>query len=245
MDDPKLRNGVSDFVNHILKYTLRLVKLDSGNQPVSIASGFMIPVGKKLRVISAGHTLGRMDRWVLEAAQAGETQTLCFLLTDIYVADELVKLPNGESIDVDLAWGEIDPDALMQQLRENGIMNPTNVDLPRYLGPLDEEPSTQEVYGFASWSQVELIEDNATLVRNAAYECFMEFVERDQVTDLYTFKLSREHQGHDYYRGASGAPIADPTGKIVSIVIRGCEAENLIYGTALSDYSELLTSESI
>ncbi len=124
-------------------------------------------------------------------------------------------------------------------------MNPTNIDLPRNLGPLDEEPSTQEVYGFASWSQVELIEDNATLFRNEAYECFMEFVERDQVTDLYTFKLSREHQGHDYYHGASGAPIADPTGKIVSIVIRGCEAGNLIYGTALSDYSEFLTSESI
>lgn len=245
MDDPNLQKGVTDFVNHMLEYTLRLVKLDErGLQPEGVASGFMVQVGKKLRVVSAGHALGTMERWYLEATQASETETLCFSLTNIHVVDKVVKLPNGETIDVDLAWGEIDPDALNQQLIENGRKDLTNIEMPRYLGPLDEKPSTQEVYGFASWSQVGFIEDKTILYRDAAYEFAMEFVGRDEATNLYTFKLSRKHQGHEYYRGSSGSPIADPTGKIVSIVIRGNEAENVIYGTALSDHSRIFTLES-
>ena len=108
MDDPNLQKIVADFVNHMLKYTLRLVNLDKkGQQPERAASGFMVQVGKKLRVVSAGHALGTMERWVLEATQASETETLCFSLTNIHVVDKVVKLPNGETIDVDLAWGEI------------------------------------------------------------------------------------------------------------------------------------------
>lgn len=245
MDDPNLQKGVTDFVNHMLEYTLRLVKLDErGLQPEGVASGFMVQVEKKLRVVSAGHTLRTMERWYLETTQASETEILCFSLTNIHVVDKVVKLPNGETIDVDLAWGEIDPDALNQQLIENGRKDLTNIEMPRYLGPLDEEPSTQEVYGFASWSQVGFIEDKTILYRDAAYEFSMEFVGRDEATNLYTFKLSRKHQGHDYYRGSSGSPIADPTGKIVSIVICGSETDNAIYGTALSDYSRIFTSES-
>ena len=137
------------------------------------------------------------------------------------------------------------PDVISQQLTEDGRIDPTKIEMPRYLGPLDEEPSTQEAYGFASWSQVEFIEDKAALIRDAAYECFMEFVGSDKDKNLYTFRLSRKHQGHDYYFGASGSPIADSTGKIVSIVIGGSEAENAIYGTALSDYSRIFTSESL
>ena len=246
MDDPNLQKRVTDFVNHMLNYTLRLVNLDKkGQQPERVASGFMVQVGKKLRVVSAGHALGTMERWVLEATQASETETLCFSLTNIHVVDKVVKLPNGETIDVDLAWGEIDLDVISQQLTEDGRMDPTKIEMPLYLGPLDEEPSTQEAYGFASWSrQVVFIEDRATLIRNAAYEYFMEFVRRDKATNLYTFRLSRKHQGNDYYYGASGSPIADSTGKIVSIVIGGSKAEDAIYGTALSDYSRIFTSES-
>ena len=245
MDDPNLQKRVTDFVNHMLNYTLRLVNLDKkGQQPERVASGFMVQVEKKLRVVSAGHTLGTMERWVLEATQASETETLCFSLTNIHFVDKVVKLPNGETIDIDLAWGEIDLDFISQQLTEDGRMDPTKIEMPLYLGPLDEEPSTQKAYGFASWSQVEFIEDKGVLVRDAAYECFMEFVGRDKATNLYTFRLSRKHQGHDYYFGASGSPIADSTGKIVSIVISGSEAENTIYGTPLSDYSRIFTSES-
>lgn len=57
---------------------------------------------------------------------------------------------------------------------------------------------------------------------------------------LYVFKLARLHQGHPYYQGASGAPIAGPDGTIVSMVLQGCEKTNEIYGLPLAQYTRLL-----
>ena len=245
MDDQNQQQAVQSFVNHMLKYTLRLVTLDERGKPLSgIAGGFMIEAGRDLRVVSAGHVLGRIEPWVIEVAQASSTETLCFSISKIQVGGRVARLPSGETIDVDLAWGAIDREAIYRQLSADGRMDPAQIDLPFYSGPLDAEPSTQEAYGFASWSRVEFLEDKRTLIREAAYECCMQFAGRDRATNLYTFRLAREHQGHGYYRGASGSPIADSTGKIVSIVTGGNEAENVIYGAALSAYSRIFDSES-
>ena len=58
---------------------------------------------------------------------------------------------------------------------------------------------------------------------------------------FYTFLLDRSHQGHDYYGGASGSPIVDPEGKIVSILLGSPEEPtDIIFGLLLKDYIHLL-----
>ena len=42
------------------------------------------------------------------------------------------------------------------------------------------------------------------------------------------FKNRIKRQGHEYYQGASGSPIADPEGAITSILIGGCEKTGLL-----------------
>lgn len=243
MTDAELHKRTTAFINHMLEYTLRLVRLDDvSKEPRGIASGFMIPVAGKLRVISAGHALGALGHWVVEATQASATETLCFTVMDIRVADKLVRLPTGEQIDIDLAWGDLDPAVLSKQLAAGDSTHLMPINTPTYVGPVGDGPSQHEAYGFASWSRVCLIEDRAALIREAAYEVYMEYAGRDSSTDLCIFKLSREHQGHDYYRGASGAPIADATGKIVSLVVGGSITESVVYGAPLCEYSSILTS---
>lgn len=53
---------------------------------------------------------------------------------------------------------------------------------------------------------------------------------------LYEFRLARPHQGRKYYKGSSGAPIADEEGLIVALVVGGEPDKDLIYGVPLARY---------
>jgi len=86
---------------------------------------------------------------------------------------------------------------------------------------------------------------NYWLERRPAYEIGMEFSGEHPSEAAYVFKLARPHQGHDYYEGASGAPIADPTGKIVSVVLGGNPDANVIYGAKLANYAGLIGEDSL
>ena len=102
---------------------------------------------------------------------------------------------------------------------------------------MDESPVADEAYGFAAFAEASFTEDRM-LRREAAYEIGMEFTGLDDESAVYKFKLARPHQGHEYYYGSSGAPIADPSGKIVSLVLGGCESRDEIFGLPLAKYQK-------
>ena len=68
----------------------------------------------------------------------------------------------------------------------------------------------------------------------------MRYSETDADTGLYKFELARKHQGHSYYKGASGAPIADPEGRIISMLVCGDEDEVFLYGVPLRKHAARL-----
>ncbi len=51
----------------------------------------------------------------------------------------------------------------------------------------------------------------------------MRIEQKKQDEHINYFKTARQIQEHEFYEGASGSPIADPTGKICSILIGGTE----------------------
>ena len=63
------------FVEHMLQHTSRLVCLDENNQPITVASGFLVKVGENYRVISAGHAIGNMMCAI--TIIAGDVFTIC------------------------------------------------------------------------------------------------------------------------------------------------------------------------
>jgi hypothetical protein len=71
--------------------------------------------------------------------------------------------------------------------------------------------------------------------RFPAYEIGMEFIGTDP-RGMYRFRLEGKHKGHDFYRGASGAPIADREGVIIALVANGDEAgDDIIQGVPFAD----------
>ena len=124
------------------------------------------------------------------------------------------------------------------------VLDDLRIELPAYQGPIHDEPKGNRAYAFASWSRTEFHPAKQTLIRDSACEAGMRYVGNDS-NGLYKFELSRKHQGHDYYKGSSGAPIADEEGKIVSIVLKGDEDDNIIYGFPISSLAEIIEQKGI
>ncbi len=130
---------------------------------------------------------------------------------------------------------------LQQEFQKDARLKGHKLEFSFYRGPLDQTPAlNDEPYTFAAWNRALIIPAGVTLVeRSASYETCMAYTGSNP-DGRYVFKLARAHQGHEYYRGASGAPIVSPEGVIVSMVLGGCEKKNEIYGLPLAKYTPLL-----
>jgi hypothetical protein len=230
--------AAQSFVNHMLTQTARLVRLASGETLKAIASGFWVPVGRKYRLISAGHAIGASPDWAVETIPVSASETLALSLKGVRTLT-IIK-PKCESGSLDIAWADIDPDELKADLQADPHWSQTTVELPLYIGPLDSLPTPGVSYGFAAWNRVELHPALATLRREASYELCLEYTGVDSASGLYRFRIARQHQGHDYYRGASGAPIADTEGRYVSMLVCGDPGENVLFGVPLAQHAAAL-----
>ncbi len=112
----------------------------------------------------------------------------------------------------DIAWATLDVD--FDVLRADS--KAASRRLPIYRGPLDALPTAEEIYTFAALNRDEWHLQAQAIVRETAYEAWMTY-EGEDVGGL-RFRLARNHQGHNYYYGASGAPVADRTGAIVGVL---------------------------
>ena len=82
--------------------------------------------------------------------------------------------------------------------------------------------------------------DISGLVAEGSFEIGMRYRSTRSKDDVYEFELDRPHQGHEYYYGASGSPIADETGQIVSLLLGGDPQENLLFGVPLARFNSVL-----
>jgi hypothetical protein len=149
--------------------------------------------------------------------------------------------PKWQAGSLDIAWADLHPEMLKVQLTAAPKLPRAPIELPLYEGPLNLVPQPAIPHGFAAWNRVELNPSVNQLLRESSYEVYMNYAGVDPDADLYRFELSRPHQGHEYYRGASGAPITDPQGRIVSMLICGDKKEGqVLYGVPLAAHAAKL-----
>lgn len=233
-------NVINDFVNHMLRYTVRLTEVNDKLDPSGgIASGVILRRNNSLYLLSAGHCFRSHGPWIIETDIQTREGTFSFTVPEVVLISEHNIEEPGNEKPLDVAWAELDMDAIRKQLATDKNIAEQSIIVPWYEGPIDENPVPTEAYGFASYSKTEYHEFSRILRREAIYEYGMKFI-RVNPDGLYEFRLSREHQGHSYYRGTSGSPIADPTGKIVSIVVGGSMERNLIFGFPISKIANLI-----
>jgi hypothetical protein len=234
-------------LNGLLSFELNLVRFsdEKCTEPCGLATGFIVQKGERHYLLSAGHAMSKPVQWYWETnvVSIERRDTLCipigpFTLLKSYVIDDEGEVAVA---DVDVAWCEFDPKRIEVELKRMGQPSEVSLDFPFYRGPLDQVPVLKtEPYSFAARSRGQLQQFGTLfLARDNAFETCMEYRGMSN-NGRYVFKLAEEHKGHDYYEGASGAPIAGPDGTIISMVLGGNDRTHVIYGLELSRFTPLL-----
>lgn len=245
-----------DVQSELLSLTCRLVRLSTDLEKVEgIASGFIYKKSESFILLSAGHVFknrekDKSDRWCLETNvfildENGEERRPLIPLNGV-LWFQTFALDTLETELIDIACVPLDIDALKSEAMKIASLRDKPIEFRCYQGPLDHEPIRDErLYSYVSWHSrentqyVERSPSDYLLVRKPTGELQMTYKGRTSDGKLYRFALAGDHKGDEYYKGASGSPIADPTGKIVSMLLDGNPSANLLYGLPMRDYTGL------
>ena len=220
------------------EWTVRLVGFDAQNHPIAgSGSGLLWHRGDKLTLLSVYHNFRKVHRFIDTGIRHGDG-TCLIPIGEPGSMDEstLVGERISEPRDTDFAWAHIDLDALKRSMPAT-LKGAT---VPVYRGTFEPPPSGDRAYGFAAWIGDWFHPRSQELGLRLAFELYMKFdgTQQDgEFAGFDRFLLARDHQGHDYYYGASGAPIADEQCQIVALVAGGDRTAGVIYGCPLQEFS--------
>jgi hypothetical protein len=199
--------GIRDFVEHLLDFTVRIIRLDNKGQFVAHRSGFLYqPDWTNCPfVLTAGHNCSR-DSLFIEGKSAPGARSLCY-------SAGVFEVHDIEGV-MDIAYSHLPIDGLGHEQTPSGVRIP----YVAYRGPFIQ-PTKREVYGFAVWNNYELVQQlsGLTLPEYSCNEWGMKYSHSDAWQHF--FKVSRDFQPDEFYEGASGSPICDPEGVVCSMLL--------------------------
>lgn len=206
----KEEKATKRFIDLMLKVTFRICHWNDEGELISRSSGFLYKKSEDspILVITAGHKTPPEGSFI-------ET-------THVY-KDETAAINAGkfnifhQKGNIDYAYSKLPLEVIENSLRPN-----MSFEFKVYQAPF-EKAVKDEAYGFAVRNNYEFVKmgDKFLVPTYLCHELYLELVSQDD--HINYFKPSRPIQEHEYYAGASGSPIADPSGKICSILIGGTE----------------------
>lgn len=235
-DDQEERAALQKLMTLLLRHTVVLVRTDAPGR----GSGFVIPWNGGVRIVTARHVIEKGE-WAVEALDSSRgTDAPPLTERDVWnipLADrETLRLrlrPDPASLnavkdDIAWAWFDVDRDALAADPKAKSWS------VPQYSGPLDAVATDGEVYAFAAANRDEVHDVARAVVREVSWEAYMTLTALD--ANGLILGLARDHQGHAFYRGASGAPVADRTGTIVGVLVGPGNGANELRAASLERF---------
>ena len=219
--------NIIKFIDFLTKVTVRISTFNEEGVLTGRSSGFLYQpeIDKIPLIITAGHKL----------PESGS-----FIETSIVKDGELLLINAGKfnifynNGDVDYAYCELPIEKYKQDIEKF-----LDVEFIAYKDKFINVMKN-EAYGFAvvnDYAEFVIRENGFQLPSYYCYEIGLELVKQDE--HINYFKPARNFQGHEYYQGASGSPIADPEGAITSILIGGCQETGLLKASRLYNISFL------
>ena len=220
--------NIIKFIDSLTKVTVRISTFNEAGILTGRASGFLYQpeIDKIPLIITAGHKL----------PESGS-----FIETSIVKDGELLLINAGKfnifynNDGVDYAYCELPIEKYIQDIEKY-----TDVEFIAYKDKFINVVK-DEVYGFAvvnDYAEFVKRENGFNLPSYCCYEIYLELVKQDE--HINYFKPARNFQGHEYYQGASGSPIANPEGAITSILIGGCQETGLLKAFRLDNVESFI-----
>lgn len=213
--------GLRALLGMAMKASAVLVRTDRDGR----GSGLFAPLERGLTLLGCSHVLGSGE-WAVEIPSVTPPATSERDVFERPMRDRKTLLHRvvlaGTVTELDFAFADLAP---------LGAGEPP-LAIDAYLGALKTTPNDELLYAFGAWNRDTLL-PGRVLERSASYESHMRFLGEDE-HGCYRFGLNGLHQGHDFYRGASGAPIVDERGFVVALLAGGDVKESVLRGVPLA-----------
>lgn len=235
--------GEYTVIDLLLSLTMSLVQVDDPRHPTEpndTASGFVFAKGEKRYLVTAGHVARKAGPWFWEYAMPQHRGCLLVPAGPFIhyraatIADGRMSILEGAVPPADFAWTSFDSENLRQRLAE--FAGPkTELSVTCYQGPQDTVVVPGTTCVFAAYNRASLTQPY--LLREAtAQDLVLRSVNQQ---GHHVFEPVGGHWGHEFYRGASGAPIVNEEGKVVSVLVGGDSIANEIYGQPFPEIAGL------
>jgi len=235
--------NTEDFKGMMDLATVRLYKgIDKSLTPDDARNGFLVQRGKRTIVITAAHEMELDDHWFVDMNINKGHSSVHAPLNGLMRWWRADLSTDKDPEELDIAWADLDMSAFSKLLLAEGWDPKEPLPIYPYIGPI-ETPKEDTLYGFHALSKVDIDANLRLVFPIFATEVDLRYTHVDPIKDVYVFDMAREHQGHPYYKGASGCPIANEEGQIVSILLGGNSEENILWGAKLTDYDRMWDTE--
>lgn len=241
----------------IIRSTVHISMLEPSDKlPVSIGSGCLVDYFGKKILLTAAHVTNKEAGTCIDMGEPpvnGQTRlysvgTMNYLLQfNLNQIDEQVTLIDWEPSRIEAkAFGEIDFGYV--EIKEDlQLLQHAIAELEIRAGKkeiihtnLADVPTASHEYGFFGRTKPSLYR-TATTHLFELQEVFyggLRYVEK--INHFYCFELPAEIKNYKDFKGTSGAPIMDQSGRVVALITHGYLNDNKIYGVAVSDFRQLL-----
>lgn len=230
---------------YALSLTVRLVRPNSRTGlPDNRGTGFFVEKHGRTFLVSAAHGL-RDGAWTIETERVRGGREMVQLRVPTVTLLHSYSVASAEETPIDLAWTELDVRSIVRDLNANRDFTGPNFSVALYGDTLGDRPNAEGLYVFAALNQA-VFSGHARV--GVEYGLTFEGMEYEGIEErepnrvgCYRFKLLDPHLGNEAYGGSSGAPIVDAgNGHIVSLVLGGNQAQNVIWGLPLAEYERTI-----
>lgn len=227
----------SEFQERLWLSSVQLVRLDEKRLPTGIASGCLIDYSGKRILLTVSHATGDQRNWAIQQKYVPGCGTCNHQLGAMnFLAKATLSNPTLE--DVDFSYVEVPSDfiAYRQEIEppSNSVKSETPIDV--HSPSLLDAPDDAEEFGFCGMVKPTAENHFGNNYFGGEIRVYdrLEFLRTED--NYHFFKLPFAHPGHEHFRGCSGAPIMDKSGRVVALVCGGCEATSEVRGISVKAY---------
>ncbi|MCL7931353.1 hypothetical protein [Halomonas llamarensis] len=217
--------------------SVQLVRLNEKSLPAGIASGCLIDYLGRRILLTVSHATGDQGNWAIQQKYVPGRGTCNYQLGAMnFLAKATLSNPTLE--DVDFSYVEVPSSfiAYRQEIEasDNSVKSekPINVHSPSLL----DEPDNSEEFGFCGMVMPSAENHFGQVYFGGEIRVYDQLRFLRTEDDYHFFKLPFSHPGHDHFKGCSGAPIMDRSGRLVALVCGGCQHTSEVWGISVKAY---------
>jgi hypothetical protein len=228
------------FERSIFLSSALLKEIGPDNLPLRMGSGCLVDYEGKRILLTVSHLTKNQGKWCIELRyEPGKGTALRSLGTMNFLVKGTL---GGTSLeDVDFSYVEVPGD--LQPWRQK-VLSATDArdDAPVTVHEFNfgAKLSADRRYGFCGAVLPSLEKHTAGTFLFADLKVYEGLSYLQSEGDYHVFKLPMAHPGHEYFKGASGAPVIDDEGHVIALVCSGRRDTDEIWAISVARYRTVL-----